>query len=95
MDSQRCQHEPWDASSIVRALLSNSTGAGRLCNKIKLTRAAGEPSAAIRERVQGARAYTRILKVARTIANLDGGGPLKAHQVSEAIQYRSLDRQPL
>ncbi|MGZ6228763.1 MAG: magnesium chelatase subunit ChlI family protein, partial [Candidatus Binataceae bacterium] len=39
-----------------------------------------------------ARAYTRILKVARTCADLDGGGPIEARHVSEAIQYRSLDR---
>ena len=39
-----------------------------------------------------ARAYTRILEIARTIAHLDGGGSIEAHHLSEAIQYRSLDR---
>lgn len=39
-----------------------------------------------------ARAYDRILKVARTIADLDGAQALSAKHVAEALQYRTLDR---
>jgi magnesium chelatase family protein len=39
-----------------------------------------------------ARGYTRILKVARTVADLEGTSQIRPEHVSEAVQYRSLDR---
>lgn len=47
---------------------------------------------AIRKFHLSARAYHRILKVARTIADLETSTEIKTHHLAEAIQYRSIDQ---
>ena len=39
-----------------------------------------------------ARGYTRILKVARTIADLDGSIDIKENHIAEALAYRNIDK---
>ena len=39
-----------------------------------------------------ARAYDKILKISRTIADMDGGQTIESHHISEAVGYRCLDR---
>ena len=48
---------------------------------------------AMTEMKLSARAYDRILKVARTIADLEGKDKISSEHISEAVNYRSLDRQ--
>jgi magnesium chelatase family protein len=76
---------------------SNSQMGAREQREFCRVEAAGERllELAINRLGLSARAYTRILKVARTIADLDGAEAIAAHHVSEAIQYRSLDRSAL
>lgn len=47
---------------------------------------------AMEKRSLSARAYNRILKVARTIADLEGCDNVQANHIGEAIGYRNLDR---
>ena len=76
------------------ATTCNAEMTGRELRRVARPDTAG---AAILERAMSrlglsARAYTRVLKVARTIADLAGDANVGAAHVAEAVQYRSLDR---
>jgi magnesium chelatase family protein len=47
----------------------------------------------IQEHGLSARAHDKVLRVARTIADLDGSADIQVEHVSEAVNYRMLDRQ--
>jgi len=64
-----------------------------LTGACRMTPAARELLLSSTERMKlSNRAYTRILKVARTIADLDGFDIIGDEQIAEAVQYRTLDR---
>jgi magnesium chelatase family protein len=73
---------------------SNSRMPARVLRKLCALDETGERTLemAMRRMSLSARAHDRILKVARTVADLDRSETIAAKHVAEAIQYRSLDR---
>ena len=68
-------------------------GAREINKYCKLSESAGDMlKMAMADMGLSARAYSRIVKVARTIADLDGVDEINEIHVGEAIQYRQLDR---
>lgn len=76
-------------------IYSNAQMSGRMIRKYCRI---DESSAAIMKNAMeklglSARAYDRILKVSRTIADLEGTENIESHHIAEAINYRNLDRE--
>lgn len=78
----------------ISQVFSNAQMSTRMVRKICLLDSSG--SALLKKAMTAlglsARAYDRILKVGRTIADLEGSADIRAHHIAEAVQYRSLDR---
>src|SRR5699024_2845612 len=76
------------------SVYANAQMGSQLLKKICIINQAGQNLLkTAMERLQlSARAYDRILKVSRTIADLENSEDIKPEHLAEAIQYRSLDR---
>jgi magnesium chelatase family protein len=76
-------------------LYSNAQMEAQLVQEICVITEAGKTllSRAMQKLNLSARAYDRILKVSRTIADLGGSIDIKTEHLAEAIQFRSLDRE--
>ena len=89
--AREVQSRRFEGSSIFVNAAMNSRQVKTFC---RIEAAAVELlKAAIQRLGLSARAYDRILKLARTIADLAGEGQIEVAHVGEAIQYRTLDRQ--
>ncbi|MCB0429308.1 MAG: YifB family Mg chelatase-like AAA ATPase [Flavobacteriales bacterium] len=91
MEARRIQEERFKG---LHQVYCNAHMSSRLFRKVCKVDAEGK--ALLKQAMDrlglSARAYDRILKVARTIADLAGSADIQVEHLSEAIQYRSLDR---
>ena len=79
----------------VSGIYSNAQMPSRMVREICTINQAGTTllKAAMQRLQLSARAYDRILKVARTAADISDSQEIKIEHLAEAIQYRSLDRE--
>jgi len=80
---------------LTPGIYANAQMSSKLLKQICVIDATGQNllKAAMEKLNLSARAYDRILKVARTIADLSSSEEIKTEHLAEAIQYRSLDRE--
>jgi magnesium chelatase family protein len=92
MEARDLQFKRFEA---MCGIYCNAQMSSKLLKEICSINTAGQNllKAAMQKLNLSARAYDRILKVARTIADLAGSAGIEAEHLAEAIQYRSLDRE--
>src|SRR5690554_94338 len=92
ISARKIQHERF---RNIKGVYSNSQMSGKLLHKFASPDAAGLKllKTAMHRRSLSARAYDRILKVSRTIADIDSSEDIKPIHLAEAINYRNLDRE--
>ena len=92
VSARKIQHERF---RNIKGVYSNSQMSGKLLHKFASPDAAGLKllKTAMHRRSLSARAYDRILKVSRTIADIDSSEDIKPIHLAEAINYRNLDRE--
>jgi magnesium chelatase family protein len=92
MDARSIQSNRFDNNKEV---YSNAMMSPQMVKEICIINEAGKTllKTAMEKLGLSARAYDRILKVSRTIADLSGNESIKIEHLAEAIQYRSLDRE--
>ncbi len=88
--ARQCQHQRFRGSRTTANARMNHAQIRQHC---RLTQRQGDALQGAMEQLRlSARAYDRILKVARTIADLASAEDIEDNHLFEAIQYRSLDR---
>jgi len=89
---QRARASSGETTGATNALLTvrDAERVARLCDG-----GARLVAAAVERLALSARAYAKVLRVARTIADLEGTAAIRPSDVAEAISYRVLDRTPL
>ncbi|NLW86921.1 MAG: YifB family Mg chelatase-like AAA ATPase [Planctomycetes bacterium] len=94
MKAREIQRRRFTGGVNGEAVITNASMPPRLVRKFCVLDAAGETILrhAMSEMGLSARAHDKVLRIARTIADLAGCETISPHHLSEAIQYRRLDR---
>jgi len=94
LQAREMQRKRFSQAERENRLITNATMPSRLLRRYCRLDQAGETllKQAMTELGLSARAHDKVLRIARTIADIDGRADIEPHHLAEAIQYRRLDR---